>query len=95
MELDLETIAKEAKLRHDDAYEDSTDETLETGSDFQWRHDGEHHAFNPKTIHTLQWAARKNDYDLYKQFSEAANEERIGFLRNLFSFDETRKAVTD
>ena len=29
-------------------------------------HDGEHHAFNPKTIHTLQWATRKNDYGLYR-----------------------------
>ena len=35
---------------------------LESGSDFQWRSTGEHHAFNPKTIHTLQWATRKGDY---------------------------------
>lgn len=90
----LETMAEEAKLRHNAAYVDSYDETLETGSEFQWRHNGEHHAFNPKTIHTLQWAARKNDYTLYKQFSEAANEERIGFLRNLFSFDPARQAVS-
>lgn len=89
----LATMAEEAKLRHNAAYVDSYDETLETGSEFQWRHNGEHHAFNPKTIHTLQWAARKNDYNLYKQFSEAANEERIGFLRNLLSFDPTRQAV--
>ncbi len=29
--------------------------------------------------------ADKGDYDLYKQYSHLANEERIGFLRNLFS----------
>ena len=90
----LDTIAKEAKMRHSEAYADSYDKTLDSGSDFQWRSDGEHHAFNPKTIHTLQWAARKGDYDLYKQFAQAANEERIGFLRNLFSFDPTCKAVS-
>ena len=86
----LETIAEEALIRHNAAYADSYDDTLETGSDFQWRKHGEHHAFNPETIHTLQWASRNNDYALYKKYSQAANEERIGFLRNLFSFDSTR-----
>ena len=89
----LETIAEEAILRHNAAFANSLDETLESGSDFQWRNNGEHHAFNPKTIHMLQWSARQNDYTLYKKFSQAANEERIGFLRNLFSFDSTRQAV--
>lgn len=89
----LVTIAEEAKIRHNEAYTKTIDDTLDSGSDFQWRSDGEHHAFNPKTIHMLQWAARKNDYTLYKQFSKAANEERIGFLRNLFAFDSTRTAL--
>ncbi|WP_368896688.1 glutamate synthase central domain-containing protein, partial [Priestia megaterium] len=52
----LDVIAKEAKTRHDNAYVETIEQTLESGSDFQWRHTGEHHAFNPKTIHTLQWA---------------------------------------
>ncbi len=89
----LETIAKEVKIRHDQAYSEMVDDTLEAGSDFQWRKTGEHHAFNPKTIHTLQWACRKGDYKLFKQFSTSANEERVGFLRNLFSFDETRSSI--
>jgi len=91
--IELETIAEEALIRHKTAFTDSYDGTLETGSDFQWRKTGEHHAFNPKTIHTLQWATRKGDYELYKQFSHLANEERIGFLRNLFSFDNKRRAI--
>ena len=57
--IDLETIAEEAKIRHNEAYENQLDHTLDSGSDFQWRSNGEHHAFNPKTIHTLQWATRK------------------------------------
>ncbi|KMY49903.1 glutamate synthase large subunit [Peribacillus loiseleuriae] len=91
--IDLATIAEEARIRHKKAFVDSKDDTLESGSDFQWRKNGEHHAFNPKTIHTLQWATRKGDYELYKQYSYMANEERIGFLRNLFSFDPSRQAV--
>lgn len=89
----MDTIAEEAKRRHREAYEDTFSETLDSGSDFQWRKGGEHHAFNPKTIHTLQWACRKGDYSLFKQYSKAADEERIGFLRNLFSFDENRKPL--
>ncbi|MFC0524874.1 glutamate synthase large subunit [Pontibacillus salicampi] len=84
--IDLNTIAKEASILHDKAYRDTFHNSLEPGSDFQWRKGGEHHAFNPKTVHTLQWACRQNDYSLFKDFSEAANKERIGFLRNLFSF---------
>ncbi|MBA9027461.1 glutamate synthase large subunit [Peribacillus huizhouensis] len=91
--IDLKIIAEEARIRHKKAFIESSDDTLDSGSDFQWRKDGEHHAFNPKTIHTLQWATRKGDYELYKQYSHMANEERIGFLRNLFSFDPSRKAV--
>jgi glutamate synthase (NADPH) large chain len=90
--IDLDTIQKEAKLIHDRAYSDR-DSLLESGSDFQWRKTGEHHAFNPKTIHTLQWATRKNDYKLFKQFSKAADEERIGFLRNLFQFHASQPAI--
>lgn len=88
--IDLETIAHEAKLRHEAGYQAATDQTLESGSDFQWRKNGEHHAFNPKTIHTLQWACRNEDYDLFKQYTKAADEERIGFLRNLFAFGQNK-----
>ncbi|MBY0096665.1 glutamate synthase large subunit [Mesobacillus maritimus] len=89
---DIEIIEKEAKLIHDKAFSDD-DPSLESGSDFQWRKTGEHHAFNPKTIHTLQWATRKNDYKLFKQFSKAADEERIGFLRNLFRFNSRQQSI--
>ncbi|WP_188456950.1 glutamate synthase large subunit [Virgibacillus oceani] len=85
----LGTIAEEAIKRHKSAYANAVDNTLDSGSDFQWRKTGEHHAFNPKTIHTLQWACRRGDYDLFKKYTEAANEERINFLRNLFAFKET------
>ncbi|MCT2536357.1 glutamate synthase large subunit [Aquibacillus koreensis] len=91
----LETIAKEAKIRHIDGYKKAIDQTLEPGSDFQWRKTGEHHAFNPKTIHTLQWACRRGDYNLFKEFSKAADEERLGFLRNLFSYETDNSISID
>lgn len=90
--IDLETIGEEAKRRHALACR-SKSELLDSGSDFQWRADGEHHAFNPKTIHTLQTATRRNDYGLYRMYAEMANEERIGFLRNLFEFKSTNQSI--
>lgn len=90
--IDLETIGEEAKRRHALAFKSETKE-LESGSDFQWRANGEHHAFNPKTIHTLQLATRKNDFGIYRMYAEMANEERIGFLRNLLEFKKGSKAI--
>ncbi|WP_313890897.1 glutamate synthase large subunit [Psychrobacillus sp.] len=90
--IDLKTIEAEANRRHADAVA-SADKSLESGSDFQWRSTGEHHAFNPKTIHTLQWATRRGDYGLYRQYAEMANEERIGFLRNLLTFKKDCKRI--
>ncbi|MGG5254129.1 glutamate synthase large subunit [Neobacillus sp. SM06] len=89
----LDTIAEEVNLRHKEAYNQLSDNSLESGSNFQWRHDGEHHAFNPGTIHTLQWACRNGDYQLFKKYSQLANEERLGFLRNLFTFHDSRQPV--
>lgn len=90
----LDEIAKEAKMRHAAAFQTSyKDDVLDPGSELQWRRNGEHHAFNPKTIHMLQWACRKNDYKLFKEYSKLANEEQMTFLRNVFEFDETRTPV--
>ncbi|MGE7662240.1 glutamate synthase large subunit [Peribacillus sp. NPDC097197] len=92
--IELETIAEEALIRHQRAVVDLSNQTLEAGSDFQYRANGQHHAFNPKTIHTLQWACRKGDYSLFKQYSQLANEERLGFLRNLFSFHQKNQSIS-
>ncbi|WP_243290168.1 glutamate synthase large subunit [Bacillus sp. FJAT-47783] len=92
--ISLNVIAKEAILRHQAAFRQNGEHpSLDTGSELQWRKNGEHHAFNPKTIHTLQWACRKNDYNLFKTFSKLANEERMTFLRNLFDFKSDLKPV--
>lgn len=91
----IETIARETLLRHEKAFGDHEyhDRTLDSGSDFQWRHDGEYHKFHAKTIHTLQQAARRDDYDLYKKYSSLANEEEITFLRDLLTFKKDRRSI--
>ncbi|RCW63761.1 glutamate synthase large subunit [Saliterribacillus persicus] len=91
----IDVIEEETKKLHHDAYLEGYQQSLEPGSDFQWRKTGEHHAFNPTTIHLLQWSSRRGDYKLFKQFSKAANEERIGFLRNLFEFKKSNSISID
>ncbi|WAA12973.1 glutamate synthase large subunit [Fervidibacillus halotolerans] len=82
--IDLSIIGLEAKLRHERAFSMDSEQPLDSGSDFQWRKEGEHHAFNPETIHLLQWAVRKGDYSLYKTYSNRVEKERFNFLRDLF-----------
>ncbi|HET7522501.1 MAG TPA: glutamate synthase large subunit [Bacillales bacterium] len=91
----LDVIAKETLMRHEPAYgaHEYKDLTLDSGSDFQWRHDGEYHKFHAKTIHTLQQAARKNDYELYKKYSRLADQEEVSFLRDLLTFKKNRNPI--
>ncbi len=89
----LAEIAKETLMRHAQAFQSEAADKLEPGSDFQWRRDGEYHAFNPKTVHTLQRACRQGDYGLFKKYSEMANEQQLAFLRNLFEFKTDRQPV--
>lgn len=92
--VDLEAIAKEAVLRHQKAFPDRScwAVTLDCGSTYQWRHDGEQHLYNPQTITTLQQACRNNDYNLFKQYSALINSQRVN-LRSLFGFKSNRPPV--
>lgn len=85
----LHVIAEETLLRHRQAFHKSEfqDTSLDSGGEFQWRRTGEAHAFNPKTIHTLQQAARQNSYELYKKYSKMISEEQTFFLRGLLDFN--------
>ncbi|WP_394173726.1 glutamate synthase large subunit [Guptibacillus hwajinpoensis] len=93
----IDIIATETLMRHHFAYHDSeySDLTLETGSELQWRNGGEHHSFNPKTIHTLQHAARSNNYELYKKFSGMAFEENLTYLRQAIDFGSNEPIPID
>lgn len=81
----LDVIAQEVLMRHQEAFSEE-EVRLKPGSDFQYRKDGEFHAFNPATVHALKNACRKNDYELYKKYAEKANQEQLFFIRDLLSF---------
>jgi glutamate synthase (NADPH/NADH) large chain len=80
-------VAREATARHWAAFGTSGIKTheLDPGGKYKWRHDGEHHLFNPQTIHKLQHACRTNDFRLFQEFSALVNqqERRRATLRGL------------
>ncbi|HIK27009.1 MAG: glutamate synthase large subunit [Oscillatoriaceae bacterium SKW80] len=89
---DLEVIASEAILRHAHAFpERSTNShTLDVGGEYQWRKDGEAHAFSPEAIHTLQKAVRTGNYEIYKQYAKLVNDQsqKLFTLRGLLEFKQ-------
>ncbi len=88
--LKIQDIDAENKRRQtpDSAY-------LESGSTFQWRQQGQHHIFNPKTIYLLQQACKQNDYALFKAFSKEAHDKASGTIRSQFEFKSCKPVHID
>lgn len=95
--LGLDEIAREALIKHGRVFGKSTrpDMLLPTGGNYKWRRKGEQHLFNPQTIHLLQNATRKNDYNIYKQYSKLVNDQtkQAYTIRGLFEFNYNRSSV--
>ncbi len=87
----LDVIAREACMRHAQAYPpiDVDGRALDVGGEYQWRTDGEHHLFNPQTIHKLQKAASSGDYEVYEEYAGLINDQfkKMATLRGLLEFD--------
>ncbi len=83
----LEEIAREVLMFHQRAYIERPP-LLEDEGVYHYRKDGEKHAWNPETIHLLQWAVRTNDYGKFKQFSKLVNSQnqRPHVIRGLLDF---------
>jgi glutamate synthase (NADPH/NADH) large chain len=94
----LDELAKEALAKHWFAFsrKDIPVDRLPVGGVYQWKRKGEYHLFNPTTIHLLQYATRMNDYNTFKKYSKAVNEqsEKAATLRSMFKFKVNRPAVS-
>ena len=88
--VDLEVIAREAVLRHTQAFplRPAGAAGLDSGGQYQWREEGEHHLFNPESIYYLQQACRNKDYVLFKKYSSLINDQsrHLTTLRGLLDF---------
>ncbi|MBI4974232.1 MAG: glutamate synthase large subunit, partial [Candidatus Omnitrophica bacterium] len=85
----LDIIARDSIEKHRFAYSKRPqDLQLSSGGLYQWKRDGEHHLWNPDTVHLLQQAAWKKDYEKYKDFTKLINDQsgRLSTLRGLLKF---------
>ena len=86
----METLAQEVLMRHRAGFplRESPEHALEAGGMYQWRADGEHHLFNPESIHRLQKAVRSGSYATYKSYAKLVDDQSktLATLRGLLEF---------
>ena len=85
----LDVIAEEARQRHERAFPARPvgPAELDWGGEYQWRRDGEFHLFNPETVQKLQHATRSGQYQIFKEYTRAVDEQgrNLATLRGLFA----------
>jgi len=86
----IDVIAEEVRQRHERAFptRSGAPSDLDTGGEYQWRRDGEHHLFNPETVFKLQHATRSGQYGVYREYTKLVNDQsrKLGTLRGLLDF---------
>ena len=88
----LSGIEDMIKKQHDKTYSENVI-TLPIGGIYKYRHGGETHAYQAKTIHLLQTAVGKDSYELFKKYSNLISELPPIHLRDLLDFRKNNKAI--
>jgi glutamate synthase (ferredoxin) len=93
----MEIVAQEVLMRHRSAFpaRPTNGHALEAGGMYQWRAGGEHHLFNPESIHRLQKAVRTGSYATYKSYAKLIDEQSktLATLRGLLEFAPSEPAL--
>ena len=93
----LDVIVEETLMRHRAAFPERSvaQPSLPGGGEYQWRRDGEVHAWNPTTISLLQHAVRGGGDERYRAYAEAVNDESktLKTLRGLLDIRSDREPV--
>lgn len=95
--LGLDEIAREALCKHRIGFgAQSENRLLPEGGIYQWKRRGEEHLFNPTTVHLLQHATRSGDYNVYKNYAKAVNEQNDKHytIRGLLDFVHHRESIS-
>lgn len=88
----IDILATEIEQRHRAAYPiegaAKAHLPLEVGGEMKWRREGPPHLFNPETVFKLQHSTKTKNYDVFKQYTKAVDDqsERLMTLRGLFEF---------
>ncbi|SER59848.1 glutamate synthase large subunit [Lachnobacterium bovis] len=93
----IEDIEKVVNDLHSEAYDPlglGTDLTLDSMGRHKMRSGADSHLYNPATIHMLQQATWKGDYNLFKEYTNLVNKEGSHTnLRGLMDFNYPAKGV--
>ena len=76
--IDLQDISNRSFSLHDAAFDPNglmTEEEVRSIGTHKARSNQEEHLYNPETIHLLQQATWRDDYNLFKQYTACLNEE--------------------
>jgi glutamate synthase (NADPH/NADH) large chain len=93
--LGFEELQQEAAMPHKQFFEEDVNDTDKTFGYYQYRRDGEIHAWDPDSIGLLQWATKTNNYAKYKEFSsyvDKHNQTPI-FLRGFLDFKKNPVSI--
>ncbi|MEO8594963.1 MAG: glutamate synthase large subunit [Candidatus Solibacter sp.] len=86
----LETLAREALLKHQHAYAPQTDSDTElaVAGNYQFRARGEYHLYNPQTIQKLQSAVRSENFATFQEYTDLLDKQtrQLCTLRGLLEF---------
>lgn len=93
----LKDIEQDVDALHSSAYDPlglETDLTLESRGRHKMRSGADSHLYNPLTIHLLQESTKRGDYQLFKQYTEAADkQEKDANIRGMMTFKFPKKGV--
>jgi glutamate synthase (ferredoxin) len=94
----IDVVAREARLRHERGFPPKrpiVHRSLPAGGQYQFRQGGEHHLFNPETVHRLQYATRTNDYKAFKDYTALIDNQsrNLCTLRGLMDLKPGPRAV--
>jgi len=84
----FEEIQIETSMPHHQYFVEGLNGQLKTFGFYQYRQDGEEHAWDPEAIGLLQWATRTNNYSKFKEFTDYVNKHNQLpiYLRGFFDY---------
>ncbi|MBZ5607826.1 MAG: glutamate synthase large subunit [Acidobacteriia bacterium] len=93
----LEVLAREAKMKHDHAFQtlSEADTELQIGGSYQYRTHGEYHLFNPQTVSKLQHAVRQSSFKTFQEYTQLIDSQsrELCTLRGLMELKPAAKPV--
>ncbi len=93
----LDDIEKAVDEQHSKAFDPlglPVDLELTAVGRHKMRAQGEHHRYNPQTIHMLQLSTREGNYEKFKEYTDMVDSENTGYLRSLIDFNFPAEGIS-